>query len=299
LSKPLCNAPKIGIGNKPVDGGNYLFTEKQKDAFIAQEPQSSPYFHKWYGASEFTTGIPRYCLWLGECEPDVLDKMPLCKKRVDAVRKKRMKSPSKQTQNIPPTQFHVKNMPKNNYLVMPQVTTRNYQYIPFGYMTPDVLCGDKVRLMEDGTIFHFGVLESSIHMDWVRMVSGRMKSDYSYSIEIVYNNFPWPKVTDVQKEAIEKTAQMILEARTNHPSSTLRQLYDPKKMPPDLIAAHKANDRAVLAAYNSMGVTSDMSSEEIAITLLRESVRLSKMSNKKNLKKKAKKKSKKARIVKG
>lgn len=290
----LCNAPKIGIGNKPVDGGNYLFTEKQKNEFIDKEPQSESYFHEWYGAKEFTTGVPKYCLWLGDCEPYVIDSMPLCKKRVEAVKLLRKKSPSPQTQKIPPTQFHVKKMPKNNFLVIPQVTTRNYEYIPFGYMTPDVLCGDKVRLMENGTKYHFGVLESSIHMDWVRMVSGRMKSDYSYSIEIVYNNFPWPKVTDKQREAIEQTAQKIIEARNNHPNSTLRQLYTPSLMPADLRAAHKANDRAVLAAYASMGITSDMSSEEIAVTLLRESVRLAKKTEKKKkaAKRKTKKKSK-------
>lgn len=280
-SKPLCDAPTIGIGNKPVDGGNYLFTEKQKDDFIAKEPDSAIYFHKWYQAREFTTGVPKYCLWLGDCEPDIIDKMPLCKKRVEAVRQKRLKSPSLQTQNIPPTQFHVKKMPKHDYLVMPQVTTRNYEYIPFGYMKPDVLCGDKVRLMDKGTIYHFGVLESSIHMDWVRMVSGRMKSDYSYSIEVVYNNFPWPKVTNKQREAIEKTAQMIIDARNNHPNSTLRQLYKPELMPVDLRKAHNANDRAVLAAYASMGIRPDMNPEEIAVALLRESVRLAKLAVKK------------------
>ena len=287
----LCDAPKIGIGNKPVDGGNYLFTEKQKNEFIAKEPKSESYFHEWYGAKEFTTGIPKYCLWLGDCEPCVIDSMPLCKRRVEAVRLLRRKSPSLQTQKIPPTQFHVKKMPKKNFLVIPQVTTRNYEYIPFGYMTPDVLCGDKVRLMENGTNYHFGVLESSIHMDWVRMVSGRMKSDYSYSIEIVYNNFPWPKVTDKQREAIEQTAQKIIEARNNHPNSTLRQLYTPSLMPADLRTAHNANDRAVLAAYASMGITSEMSSEEIAVTLLRESVRLAKIAEKK--KKTSKRKTKK------
>ena len=272
-----------------------MFTEKQKNDFIAKEPQSESYFHEWYGAKEFTTGIPKYCLWLGDCEPYVIDRMPLCKKRVEAVKLLRQKSPSPQTQKLPPTQFHVKKMPKNNFLVIPQVTTRNYEYIPFGYMTPDVLCGDKVRLMENGTNYHFGVLESSIHMDWVRMVSGRMKSDYSYSIEIVYNNFPWPKATDKQREAIELTAQKIIEARNNHPNSTLRQLYTPSLMPGDLRAAHKANDRAVLAAYASMGITSDMSSEEVAVALLRESVRLAKKAEKKKKtsKRKTKKKSKK------
>lgn len=288
LSKPLCDVPQIGIGNKPIDGGNYLFTEQQKKDFVAKEPESAIYFHKWYGAKEFTTGIPRYCLWLGDCEPYVLERMPNCYKRVLAVEEYRLKSDSKQTRELPPTQFHVKNMPNNDYLVIPEVTTRHRDYIPFGYMKPEVFCSNKVRLMPNISFFHFGILESSIHMDWVRMVSGRMKSDYSYSIEIVYNNFPWPKVTDVQRENIEKTAQMIIDARKNHPDSTLRQLYKPELMPFDLRKAHIANDRAVMAAYYSMGIRPDMSPEDIAVALLRESVRLTKLAEKKKTTKRKK-----------
>ena len=288
LSKPLCDVPQIGIGNKPIDGGNYLFTEQQKEVFVAKEPESAIYFHKWYGAKEFTTGIPRYCLWLGDCEPYVLARMPNCYKRVLAVEEYRLKSDSKQTRELPPTQFHVKNMPNNDYLVIPEVTTRHREYIPFGYMKPEVFCSNKVRLMPNISLFHFGILESSIHMDWVRMVSGRMKSDYSYSIEIVYNNFPWPKVTDVQRENIEKTAQMIIDARKNHPDSTLRQLYKPELMPFDLRKAHIANDRAVMAAYSSMGIRPDMSPEDIAVALLRESVRLTKLAEKKKTTKRKK-----------
>lgn len=281
LTKPLCDVPKIGIGNKPIDGGNYLFTEKQKDDFISKEPESAIYFHKWYGAKEFTTGIPRYCLWLGDCEPDILERMPNCHKRVLAVEAYRLKSDSKQTRELPPTQFHVTNMPQTDYLVIPEVTTRHRDYIPFGYMKPEDFCSNKVRLMPNISFFHFGILESSIHMDWVRMVSGRMKSDYSYSIEVVYNNFPWPKVTDKQREAIEKSAQMIIDARKNHPGSTLRQLYKPELMPVDLRKAHNANDRAVLAAYASMGILPDMTPEDIAVVLLRESVKLAKLTERK------------------
>ena len=291
LTKPLCDVPKIGIGNKPIDGGNYLFTEKQKEDFINKEPESAIYFHKWYGAKEITTGIHRYCLWLGDCEPDILERMPNCHKRVLAVEAYRLNSDSKQTRELPPTQFHVTNMPQTDYLVIPEVTTRHRDYIPFGYMKPEDFCSNKVRLMPNISFFHFGILESSIHMHWVRMVSGRMKSDYSYSIEVVYNNFPWPKVTDKQREAIEKSAQMIIDARKNHPGSTLRQLYKPELMPVDLRKAHNANDRAVLAAYASMGIRPDMNPEDIAVVLLRESVKLAKLTERK-------KKTKKTLIVK-
>lgn len=283
LKKPLCNVPTIGMGNQPIDDNNYLFSEKQMNDFISKEPKSIGLFHKWYGSEEFTSGIPRYCLWLGNCEPNFLDTMPLCKKRIESVRLYRSQSPRHQTQLLAktPTRFGTENMPKGDYLVLPEVTTQHRDYIPLGYMKPNVLCSNKLRLMPNISLFHFGVLESSIHMDWVRMVSGRMKSDYSYSIEVVYNNFPWPKVTDEQRKAIEKTAQMILDARNNHPNSTLRQLYKPELMPLDLQKAHKANDRAVFTAYASMGITPNMSSEDVAVALLRESVRLSKMASKK------------------
>lgn len=289
--KPLCNVPVIGIGNKPIDGGNYLFTEKQKDEFIAKEPQSAEYFHKWYGSIEFTSGVPRYCLWLGDCEPDVLDKMPLCEKRVKAVEAYRLKSDSKQTQELAkkPRRFHVENMPKGSYLVIPEVTTRRRFYIPFGYMTPDVFCSNKVRIMPEVSPYHFGILESSVHMAWMRVVCGRMKSDYSYSIEIVYNNFPWPaNVADAQRKLIEDKAQDILSARAKHSTSTLKQLYAPETMPSDLMDAHAANDKAVFAAYSYLGITPNMTDEEIAMILLRESVRLAKLSDNREKRKKKK-----------
>jgi len=288
LTKPLSEVSKIGIGNKPIDGNNYLFTEKQKDDFVSKEPESADYFYEWYGTTEFMTGKPRYCLWLGNCEPYILDRMPNCKKRIEAVRLYRYNSPSKKTRELSPTHFHVENIPNGDYLVIPEITPKHREYMAFGYMTPNVLCSNLVKLMPDVTQFHFGILESSIHMAWIKMVSGRMKSDYRYSADIVYNNFPWPKVTDKQCEAIELTAQKIIETRNNHPNCTLRQLYTPSLMPDDLRAAHKANDRAVIDAYASMGIRPDMSSEDIAVTLLRESVKLAKLAEKKKVTKRKK-----------
>lgn len=295
--KPVCDVPIIGIGNKPIDDGNYLFTEKQKDDFIAKEPQSASYFHKWYGSIEFTTGVPRYCLWLGECEPDVLDKMPLCKKRRDAVARYREKSDSEQTRKLAkkPTRFHVENMPKGDYLLIPETTSKRRYYVPFGYMTPDVFCSNLVRLMPNVTPYHFGILSSKIHMAWMRVVCGRMKSDYRYSIEIVYNNFPWPSnITDAEHQKIEDKAQNIISVRAKHKSSTLKQLYAPETMPSDLVDAHEANDKAVFAAYAYLGICPNMTDEEIAMILLRESVRLAKLSDRmKRMKKVTKKKTKK------
>lgn len=296
MAKPLCNVPKIGMGNQPIDDGNYLFTKEQMREFIAIEPLSEAFFHQWYGSEEFSNGNPRYCLWLGECEPDILSKMPHAMKRVEAVRQYRMKSTRQKTKELAdkPRRFATENMPKGNCLVLPETSSSRRKYIPFGYMTPDIFCSNAVRLLPDATPYHLGILESSVHMAWVRMVCGRMKSDYRYSIEIVYNNFPWPQnISEEQKRRISESAQAILDARSNHSSSTLRQLYEPNLMPPDLVDAHHKNDRAVISAYSYLGITQEMNDEEIALVLLKESVRLAAPKPKKHKKVKIRKTTKK------
>ena len=248
---PICDVPEIGIGNKPIDGGFYLFKKDEMEAFVAAEPASKPFFRLWYGSDEFINRRPRYCLWLGECSPSELRKMPECMKRIQAVRDYRLASPSAGTRKLAekPTRFHVENMPKGNYIVIPEVSSERRRYVPIGYMNDSVLCSNKVRLMPDATLFRFGILTSNVHMSWMRAVCGRLKSDYSYSINIVYNNFPWPTPTNEQKATIEKTAQGILDARALYPDASLADLYDELTMPPELRKAHQANDRAVMQAY--------------------------------------------------
>ena len=248
---PLFDVPEIGIGNKPIDNGNYLFEKEEMDEFIKIEPLSSNYFHPYYGAVEFIHQKPRYCLWLGNCSPAELHKMPNCIKRIEAVRNYRLASKSPGTVKLAdrPTHFHVENMPKGNYIVIPQVSSQNRRYIPMGYMDESVICSDKVRLMPNGTLYHFGILESNVHMAWMRTICARLKSDYSYTVNNVYNNFPWPNPTDEQKAKIEKTAQAILDARALYPDSSLADLYDELTMPVELRKAHQDNDRAVMAAY--------------------------------------------------
>lgn len=248
---PICDVPEIGIGNKPIDGGYYLFEKDEMVNFVKKEPKATNYFHPWYGAREFINQKPRYCLYLGNCVPSELRKMPECMKRVEAVREYRLNSTSAGTRKIAdnPTRFHVSNFPKGNYIVIPQVSSERRRYIPIGYMDETVLCSDKVRIMTEGTLYHFGVLESNIHMAWMRAICGRLKSDYSYTVNHVYNNFPWPSSTDEQKEKIKKTAQAILDARALYPNSSLADLYDPLTMPPELLKAHNANNRAVMDAY--------------------------------------------------
>lgn len=248
---PICDVPEIGIGNKPIDGGYYLFEKDEMVNFVKKEPKATNYFHPWYGAREFINQKPRYCLYLGNCVPSELRKMPECMKRVEAVREYRLNSTSAGTRKIAdnPTRFHVSNFPKGNYIVIPQVSSERRRYIPIGYMDETVLCSDKVRIMTEGTLYHFGVFESNIHMAWMRAICGRLKSDYSYTVNHVYNNFPWPSSTDEQKEKIKKTAQAILDARALYPNSSLADLYDPLTMPPELLKAHNANNRAVMDAY--------------------------------------------------
>ena len=249
--KPLCDVPEIGIGNKPIDGGFYLFDEEEMKSFIEKEPASEKFFHPWYGAREYINRCPRYCLYLGDCSPTELRKMPECLKRVEAVRDYRLKSPSEGTRKIAlsPTRFHVTNMPKGSYIVIPQVSSERRSYIPMGYMNDGVLCGDKVRIMPNGQLYHFGILTSNVHMAWMRAICCRLKSDYSYTVNDVYNNFPWPLLSEDNKETIEQTAQKILDARALYPDSSLADLYDPLTMPPELRKAHIENDKAVMRAY--------------------------------------------------
>ncbi|MBR3726637.1 MAG: class I SAM-dependent DNA methyltransferase, partial [Prevotella sp.] len=230
--KPLCDVPEIGIGNKPIDGGNYLFTKEEMEDFIRTEPKSAQFFKPWYGAEEFIHQKPRNCLWLGDCSPAELRQMPHCLKRVEAVRNMRLASKSAGTRKLAdrPTRFHVENMPDTNFIIVPRVSSERRRYIPMGFMSPENLTSDAVQIIPDATLYHFGVLESSVHMAWMRGVCGRLKSDYRYSANIVYNNFPWPTPTEAQKAKIEQTAKAILDARALYPDSSLADLYDERTM---------------------------------------------------------------------
>ena len=251
-NKPICDVPQIGIGNKPIDGGYYLFDDESKREFIKNEPAAEPLFRPWYGSKEFINRTPRYCLWLGDCSPAELVKMPECLKRIDAVREYRLSSPSAGTVKLAdkPTRFHVENMPTSTYIVIPEVSSERRRYVPIGFMTPDVLCSNLVKIIPNATLYHFGVLTSNVHMSWMRAVCGRLKSDYRYSKDIVYNKFPWPKPTEQQRQQIENTARAILSAREKYPDASFADMYgDHMYLFPELLTAHQENDRAVMAAY--------------------------------------------------
>jgi len=267
-NRPICDVPEIGIGNKPIDGGYYLFEKEEMEAFLKIEPAAKDYFRPWYGSREFINQSPRYCLWLGDCPPGELRKMPECMKRVQAVRDYRMQSPSAGTRKLAerPTRFHVENMPKGTYIVIPEVSSERRRYIPIGFMSSDILCSNLVKIVPNASLYHFGILASNIHMAWTRVVCGRLKSDYRYSKDIVYNNFPWPNPTGEQLQRIETTAQQILDARLLYPESSLADLYDPIAMPTELRKAHIANDKAVMAVY---GFSTKMSEKECVAELMK------------------------------
>ena len=256
----VCESPRIGIGNKPIDGGNFLFSNDERDAFITLEPKSKDYFRKWIGADEFINAWNRWCLWLGDCPPNELKTMPECLKRIEAVRQFRLASKSAPTRAIAtkPTRFHVENFPQNSYLVIPSVSSERRPYIPIGFEEPTTITSNLCLIVSDSCLFTFGTLTSTMHMAWMRLIAGRLKSDYRYSAKLVYNNYPWPEnPTDKQKVNVEAKAQAVLDARAKYPDSSLADLYDPLTMPPELVKAHEQLDKEVEQCYRSKPFESD------------------------------------------
>lgn len=252
---PLCDVPETGIGNKPIDDSNFLFRPQEKDEFVRKEPESEKYFMEWYGADELIKGKKRYFLWLAKCSPAELRNMPLCMERIENVRKFRAKSTDASTRKLAnfPTRFHVSNLPETDFIVIPEVTSENRQYIPMEYVTIDSakhkLFSNLVKLMPNATYYHFGVLQSIVHIVWTKAICGYKDFRPRYSTDVVFNNFPWPSPTEKQRLAIERTAQTIISARGNHSDCSLADLYDNNAMPDDLREAHIKNDVAVRAAY--------------------------------------------------
>ena len=250
-NKPLCNVPEMGIGNKPIDDGNYLFKPDEMNEFIAKEPNSKKYFKRWYGADEFINGKIRYCLWLGDCSPNELRSMPECMKRIKAVREFRLASKSEGTRKIAdkPTRFHVENMPNSDFILVPRVSSAERFYIPFGFLSNDNLASDATLIIPNATLADFAILTSSVHMEWMRAVCGRLGDGYRYSANIVYNNFPFASLDEKDKETLTATAQGILDARALFGDCSLADLYNPLTMPANLRKAHERNDQAVLKIY--------------------------------------------------
>ena len=251
-SNPLCAVPHIRFGSMPRDGGGFILNESEKDELIAREPLSKQWIHLYLGAEEFLKNKKRYCLWLLGANPAEISKCPTVKARIQSVRDFRLASKAAGTRKFAetPSLFCQIAQPRTGcYIAVPKTSSERRRYIPLGFLDASVIASDLLFLIPDAALFHFGVLESNVHMAWMRTVCGRLKSDYRYSKDIVYNNFPWPTPTNAQKAKIEQTAQAILDARALYPDCSLADLYDEATMPPELRKAHQQNDRAVMEAY--------------------------------------------------
>ena len=263
----LCDVPVMVYGNKPADGGHLFIDGDEYDDFIAREPQSKRYIKKIYGATEFIKNIDRYCLWLVDADPSVLNTMPLVLDRIGKVRQFRLNSTKAATRAsaATPGLFQEIRQSKNNFIIIPRHSSETRRWIPMGFVTPNILVNDAVQTIPDATLYHFGVLMSCVHMSWMRAVCGRLEMRYRYSKDIVYNNFPWPDATDNQKAEIEKLGQDVLDTRAKFPKSSLANLYDPLTMPKELLAVHQKVDRAVMKLY---GFVKDLPESKIVAALM-------------------------------
>ena len=244
--EPIYTVPEMITGNRPADGGHLIIEAEDYEDFIAREPSAKKYIKRLIGSKEFIHNLPRYCLWLVNCPPNEIKRMPLVYERVKLCREARVKgAPDRQKLAATPWLFRETNNPARK-LVVPKVSGERREYIPMDFVNENVILTDLLFMIPDAMFWHFGVLTSFPHMVWMRMVAGRMGISYRYSADVVYNNFPWPPFN----KEVEITAAKILSARMNYPEASLADLYDPLIMPKDLRKAHEENDRAVMEAYD-------------------------------------------------
>jgi len=252
IRKPICDVPEMIFGNMANDGGNLIIEDNDLEAFIQAEPESKKYIRQLVGSEEFINNKKRWCLWLVDADPSELRKMPKVLERIEKTKEHRLKSPREATQKLAntPTLFGEIRQPDTEYLLIPRVSSENRNIIPIGYFSKEVIMTDRCAFIPNANMYLFGILTSSIHMAWMDKVCGRLESRYNYSINVVYNNFPWPEnVTDEQKKKVEECAQNVLNVRAQFPQSSLADLYDPNTMPPELVKAHQELDRAVDNCY--------------------------------------------------
>ncbi|MGN8766026.1 DNA methyltransferase [Blautia massiliensis (ex Liu et al. 2021)] len=266
--KPICKVPIISNGSKPLDNAICAFTPEEKAEFIKKEPKSEPYFYRYMGSREFINNVERYFLLINRIPPHLLAKMPLVLQKLQEIKEYRLSSSSAPTRKLAdtPSKFHFENMPEKEYLVIPQTSSGRRRYVPIGFLTPDVLVNNKLQVMRDGGLYELGVLSSNVHNSWLRTVAGRLREDFTYSVSVVYNTFPWPDIKTEQKERIEMTAQAILNARALYPESSLAALYDDLTMPVELRKAHQENNKAVMAAY---GFSTKMTESDCVAELMK------------------------------
>jgi hypothetical protein len=278
-------------GNKPSDGGNFLFdNEEEKNEFLAKEPKSIKFVRPFLSGGDFINDRKRWCLWLKDITPNELREMKEVVKRVEKVKQMRLASVASVTQKKAntPTLFAQISQPDTNYLAIPEVSSEKRKYIPIGFLKSNIIASNKIQLVPSATLYLFGILTSEMHMTWMKYVCGRLESRYSYSSTIVYNNYPFPEnVSDKQKQKVETAAQKVLDTRAKYPDSSLADLYDPLTMPPDLVKAHQALDKAVDLCYRPQPFVSELNRIEYLFSLYEAlSAPLLKVEKKKRSKKK-------------
>ncbi|NYA65189.1 methylase, partial [Lactobacillus salivarius] len=260
--KSLQDVPQIIQGNKPIDGGNLILSEKEKQDLINRYPSLKNVIKLYIGSKELIKNKKRYCLWLNGVEPSVYSGIPEIRKRLQGVIDTRKNSPTKvvrENATATPAIFSQIRQPQTSYLAIPEVSGCTRKYIPIDFLDPNIIASNKLYLIPTTSIYLFGIIESIVHMTWMRMTAGRKGISYSYSLA-VYTNFPFPELDDKQRKVISKTAQSILDARRLYPNSSLADLYDPLTMPKELQDAHKANDKVILKVY---GLSVNSSESEI------------------------------------
>ena len=250
--KPICDVPNVVFGNMPNDGGHLSdYSDERMAEIVSAYPEAKALFKRFVGATEFINNKVRWCLWLQGVSPAIMKKIPPVMDAIAEVKTMRESSnriPTRKLAEIPMLFGEIR-QPDGEYIIIPRHSSQNRRYIPMGFVSPEIICGDANLLLPEATLYHFGVMCSNVHNAWIRTVCGRIKSDFRYSVNIVYNNFPWPAPTADQKAKIEQTAQAILDARTLYPDASLADLYDETTMPPELRKAHQQNDKAVMQAY--------------------------------------------------
>ena len=257
-SRPINGLRRLKTGVQMIDNGILTFREAEKDAFLAAEPAATPFFRKYIGGDEFINGFHRWILYLRDIEPSELRRLPRVAGRVAQVRAYRAASRRQSTRRMAdfPTLVGVDERLDASYLVIPNTSSERREYVPIGYLSPSLIANQKLRILPDATLADFALLTSAMHMAWMRTVTGRMKSDYMYSVGVVYNTFPLPPAhADLSK--LEPLTEAVLDARAAYPDATLADLYDPDVMPPVLRRAHQAIDRAVDRLYRRAGFASE------------------------------------------
>ena len=254
-TQSICDVPQMVYGNKPTDGGYFFLSAEEYEELKIKDPIAVKYVRQIYGATEYINQKARYCLWLVGISPAELRSSSFIKSRVEGVKEFRLSSSKDATRKSAdtPTLFQEIRHPDSQYIIIPCHSSENRKYIPFGFVNPEIIVNNAVLIIPNADLYHFGIIMSNVHMAWTRAVCGRIKSDYRYSKDVVYNNFPWCKPTAEQKKKIEETAQAVLDARALYPDCSLADLYDEVAMPPELRKAHQANDKAVMQAYGFWG----------------------------------------------